>query len=214
MTARRSRPGSSSCRSSLALYGFSQTQAKTDDGFFLGFPSVLERRRLLSLRVSGGSRQWEIAIALILTCVVLTFVPTRYIYATQGGPFAKTMTAGAVIWTALVLWVLMAEPREAKTLGAVSLIYPLLYLALSAVVSRRARQLESASSKAAVPDIDDGSLNFSELHDPHSFLLRSSTSLRAGHDQKFPRRPTPDRRSGYRMGAGAAVCATTAHRTA
>jgi len=120
-----------------SAYGFSQTQAKTDDGFFLGFPSYWNVVAFYLYVLAAPA--W-IAITVILTCVVLTFVPTRYIYPTQGGPFAKSMTAGAVIWTALVLWVLFADPREVKTLAAVSLIYPLLYLVLSAVVSRGARQ--------------------------------------------------------------------------
>ena len=33
-----------------SAYGFSQVHAKTDDGFFLGFPSLLEHRRVLSVR--------------------------------------------------------------------------------------------------------------------------------------------------------------------
>ncbi len=32
-----------------SAYGFAQVNAKTDDGFFLGFPSVLEHRRVLSV---------------------------------------------------------------------------------------------------------------------------------------------------------------------
>ena len=118
-----------------SAYGFSQTQAKTDDGFFLGFPSYWNVVAFYLYVL--GPPAW-IAIALILTCVVLTFVPTRYIYATQGGPFAKSMPAGAVLWTALILWVLFADRSEAKTLAAVSLIYPVSYMALSVVVSRRA----------------------------------------------------------------------------
>jgi phosphatidylcholine synthase len=117
-----------------SAYGFSQTQAKTDDGFFLGFPSYWNVVAFYLYLLEPPA--W-IAIALILTCVVLTFVPTRYIYATQGGPFAKSMTVGAVIWTALVLWVLFADRSDARTLAVVSLIYPVLYLVLSAVVHRR-----------------------------------------------------------------------------
>jgi phosphatidylcholine synthase len=56
-----------------SAYGFSQVDAKTDDGFFLGFPSYwnIVAFYLYMLHPSA----W-ISVALLVALAVLTFVPT------------------------------------------------------------------------------------------------------------------------------------------
>ena len=78
-----------------SAYGFSQVNAKAPDGFFIGFPSYwnIVAYYLFALRPDP----W-VSIALITICSVLTFVPTPYLYATRGGPFARTINIGSVIW--------------------------------------------------------------------------------------------------------------------
>jgi len=119
-----------------SAYGFSQVQAKTDEGFFLGFPSYWN---IVSFYLYVLHPPVGVSIALIVTCAVLTFVPTPYLYASRGGPFARSIGAGAAIWSALIAWILIAGPGQSKALIVLSLIYPLTYLALSAVVARRKR---------------------------------------------------------------------------
>ncbi len=80
-----------------------------------------------------------VSAALIVTLAVLTFVPTPYIYATQGGPFARTINAGAVVWCALILWIVTGPVRDVRSLALASLIYPAAYLALSAIIAVRSR---------------------------------------------------------------------------
>src|SRR5437870_4695454 len=75
-----------------SAYGFSQTNAKTDDGFFLGFPSYWN---IVAFYLYLLQPPASISTAVLLTCTVLTFIPTRYIYATRGGPFAALVTGGA-----------------------------------------------------------------------------------------------------------------------
>jgi len=120
-----------------SAYGFSQVHAKTDDGFFLGFPSYwnIVAFYLYILRPPP----W-VAAAVIVTFVVLTFVPTVYIYASQGGSFARAINVGAAIWVVTIAWILWAAPRAGRALAAATLVYPLLYLTLSAVVTRRRRR--------------------------------------------------------------------------
>jgi phosphatidylcholine synthase len=67
-----------------SAYGFCQTEAKTDDSYFLGFPSYwnIVALYLYLLRMPSG---W--AVALLLVLAVLTFVPARYLYTTAGGRF-------------------------------------------------------------------------------------------------------------------------------
>ena len=121
-----------------SAYGFSQVNAKTEDGFFLGFPSYwnIVAFYLYVLRTP----EW-VSVSVIATLSILTFVPTYYIYATRGGPFARLINVGAAVWFVMLGMVLRTAPDLSRQLALVSLIYPLMYLALSAVVTaqRRAR---------------------------------------------------------------------------
>jgi phosphatidylcholine synthase len=125
-----------------SAYGFSQTNAKTDDGFFLGFPSywniVAFYLYLLQPPV------WASA-GVLLTCTVLTFVPTHYIYATRGGPYALIVNVGAALWF-VVLGVVLAGGPGAQTLAVASLVYPVIYLVLSAMVTVRRRAFKRQST--------------------------------------------------------------------
>lgn len=118
-------------------YGFSQTHAKTDDGFFLGFPSywnivalylyVLQMPAWLCTVILGG-------------LAVLTFVPTPYLYASRGGPFAQIINVGAAIWFVMLAAMLASTGTSSRTIALASLAYPLLYLFLSGVVTLRLRE--------------------------------------------------------------------------
>jgi phosphatidylcholine synthase len=118
-----------------SAYGFSQVHAKTDDGFFLGFPSYWN---IVAFYLYVLQPPPALSFALIFVCSVLTFVPTLYLYCSRGGPFATLLNLGAVAWTVLLLLVLRAS-ADSRALALLSLAYPLLYLALSALVTARAR---------------------------------------------------------------------------
>src|SRR5262245_32617173 len=112
-----------------SAYGFSQVDAKTDDGFFLGFPSYwnIVAFYLFVLRPPA-----PVAAALIVILALLTFVRTPYIYATRGAPFARTMNLGAAVWF-VVLGVILFGPAEySRMLAIVSLVYPAMYFGFSA----------------------------------------------------------------------------------
>jgi phosphatidylcholine synthase len=129
-----------------SAYGFAQTNAKTDDGFFLGFPSYWN---IVAFYVYVLQPPVWVAAATILTCTVLTFVPTRYIYATRGGPFAAVVNGGAVVWFTVIGIVLSAPRGTWTTLAIASLVYPLIYLALSAVVTGRHASRAASTARSA-----------------------------------------------------------------
>jgi phosphatidylcholine synthase len=118
-----------------SAYGFSQVNAKTDDGFFLGFPSYWN---IVAFYLYVFHAPIWVSVALIVTLAVLTFVPTPYLYATRGGPFARLINVGAAIWFVLLGLILFGPAHD--TLAVVSLIYPLTYMALSAAVTVRRRR--------------------------------------------------------------------------
>jgi phosphatidylcholine synthase len=119
-----------------SAYGFSRANAKTADGFFLGFPSywnvVAFYLYLLEPRVA-------VSLAVIVAFAVLTLVPARYLYLTRGGPFSTPMLIAGAVWACLTCLLVVGPAGERKTLAGISLIYPLTYLGLSWVVTMRRR---------------------------------------------------------------------------
>jgi phosphatidylcholine synthase len=115
-----------------SAYGFSQVNVKTDDGFFLGFPSYWNIAAYYLFVLAPPV--W-VSVALVSTCAVLTFIPTRYIYATRGGPFATLVNVGSAIWFVSLGVVLFGPEEYRRTVALLSLAYPVMYLALSALVT-------------------------------------------------------------------------------
>jgi phosphatidylcholine synthase len=110
-----------------SAYGFCQTDIKTDDGSFLGFPSYwnVVAFYLYELPITG-----ERAVGLILVLAVLTFVPIRYAYPTQPGRMNWLLLLLSVPWAVLLSTALLFEWSEEtlRTMVWVSLGYPALYL--------------------------------------------------------------------------------------
>ncbi len=117
-----------------SAYGFSQVHAKTREGFFLGFPSYwnIVAFYLYVLHTSPVA-----TASLVLLFSVLTFVPTYYLYASRGGPFARTINVGSAAWFLVLSVVLLDRAGHWRGLAWLSLAYPALYLGLSAVVTVR-----------------------------------------------------------------------------
>jgi len=128
-----------------SAYGFCQVSIKTDDGYFLGFPSYwnLVAFYLYVLQPLPA----VVAVVLLITFSLLTFLPVRYLYPSQRGRLNRVTNVIAVAWAALLIWVLSELPadqlpaegvdRTARALAAVSLFFPVYYLAASWVVSMR-----------------------------------------------------------------------------
>ncbi|HKR00711.1 MAG TPA: hypothetical protein VJT09_08555, partial [Pyrinomonadaceae bacterium] len=86
-----------------SAYGFSQVNAKTDDGFFLGFPSYwnIVAFYLYLLRPAP-----LVSLTLIFVLSLLTFIPWRYLYPSQRAPFSRLTNILAIIWVVLLLFIL------------------------------------------------------------------------------------------------------------
>lgn len=111
-----------------SAYGFSQTNAKTDDGFFLGFPSYWNviAIYLYLLRVPVWTN--------ILTLVgfsILTFIPSVYLYPSQRAPFSKITNVLASVWALFIVYIILLQPLNTKTLVWISLIFPAYYVFVS-----------------------------------------------------------------------------------
>jgi len=111
-----------------SAYGFSQTNAKTDDGFFLGFPSYwnIVAFYLYVLRLPGA-----LSLAIIILLALLTFIPSRYLYPSQRGPLSRLTILLGASWTVLLLLILWRWEDEPRALIMISLGFPLYYLLIS-----------------------------------------------------------------------------------
>ncbi len=119
-----------------SAYGFCQVSAKTDDGYFLGFPSYWN---LVAFYLYAGQPLpgW-LSLAVIVVLALLTFVPSRYLYPTQRGRLNQVTLTLSVPWVALLIAVLGTMPGGlTRPLLLLSLYFPAYYLAASWAVTLR-----------------------------------------------------------------------------
>jgi len=112
-----------------SAYGFSQAQAKTEDHFFLGFPSYWNVVAIYvwALEVTPG-----VAAAWLTGLSAAVFVPIKYVYPSHMTVLLRTTNLGAGVWV-LVLAAAIAFPERLGHLPLIklSLAYPLYYVGIS-----------------------------------------------------------------------------------
>jgi len=121
-----------------SAYGFSQADAKTEGGYFLGFPSYwnVVAFYLYFLKLDA----W-LSLGILVALALLTFVPLRYFYPTQPGLGNRLACVLAAIWGGLLVLILMLPQEMREPWLLTSLTFPLGYLLFSWWVnwSQRAR---------------------------------------------------------------------------
>ncbi|MEN8181715.1 MAG: CDP-alcohol phosphatidyltransferase family protein [Myxococcota bacterium] len=109
-----------------SCYGFCQADAKTDDDFFLGFPSYWN---VVALYLWLFETAPEIGSALVVALSVLVFVPLKYLYPSRMKVFYWTTNVGGALWMvalgACVAWPERVAPFHVLLL---SLFYPAYYI--------------------------------------------------------------------------------------
>jgi phosphatidylcholine synthase len=115
-----------------SAFGFSQEQAKTDDGYFLGFPSYWN---IVAFYLYFLSMPAWLAAAVVVLFSVLTFLPLRYLYSTQPGKLNRITNLVAVPWVVLLGAVLLTGADQRWALAMASLYFPAFYLGVSWWVS-------------------------------------------------------------------------------
>jgi phosphatidylcholine synthase len=118
-----------------SAYGFCQVHAKTEDDYFLGFPSYWNviAFYLYLLRLPAA---WALAVLVLFAC--LTFVPTRYFYPSKkGGVGAFVVVALGGAWLAALLIILWQWRDASRWLVMASLAFPVYYVIGSWAISVR-----------------------------------------------------------------------------
>jgi phosphatidylcholine synthase len=117
-----------------SAYGFNREDAKTSDHFFTGFPSYWNVV-VFYLFVMHGSQMMNGIVLLALA--ILVFVPVRYVYPSRTPQWRTATVALGLAWGITMLLMLWELPVVSRTLLWGSLVFPVYYVVLSLVVSRR-----------------------------------------------------------------------------
>ena len=109
-------------------YQFCRVDAKTDDHFFLGFPSYWNVVAFYVVVLGLGPTATGI---ILLVCSILVFVPVKYVYPSRTKAFRSMNLLTTAIWLAAYALLLAQMPKPNPLVVAVSLAYLLYYGALS-----------------------------------------------------------------------------------
>lgn len=127
-----------------ALYAYGQVNMKTDDAFFLGFPSYWN---VVALYIFWLQASEVVTILILLVPAILTFIPTRYLYPSKNQILWKTTWGLSAIWLAIVFY-LLSQDEPNQTLVWISFFYPIYYMAASFYVEWLLRRGDGTSRLA------------------------------------------------------------------
>ncbi len=106
-------------------YGFCQSEAKTADHFFTGFPSYWNVVALY-LYALRAPLWFNVGVLLLLTAMV--FVPIRYLYVSRASTLRSATYVGGALWGISVFWLLARFPEPSRLLASISLLFPAYYM--------------------------------------------------------------------------------------
>jgi phosphatidylcholine synthase len=143
-----------------SAYGFCQVAIKTEDGYFLGFPSYWNF--VAFYLYIFNPPEW-LSVATLIVFSVLTFVPTRYLYPTQPGFLNRVTLLFSGLWMLLVLGILCCMPARSDLqqerdpglltwLAIISLFFPIYYLLASWTISVKSWRRKSREGLFLSPD--------------------------------------------------------------
>ncbi len=126
-----------------SAYGFCQVEIKTDDGYFLGFPSLwnVVAFYLYTLQLPG----W-LAVGIVAALSLMTFVPSRYLYpSSTPGRLNKATNALSAPWALMWAAILWRTPTDGPPpvgdatwwLSVASLYFPAYYMVASWIITVR-----------------------------------------------------------------------------
>lgn len=115
-------------------YQFTQTDAKTDDHFFKGFPSYWNVMVLYMLLLKFNP--W-INFAILVFFNILVFVPVKYIYPSRNMRLRRLTLMLTYLYGAIGIWGLLQYPNSPQWVVWVSFVYVAYYLGLSLWPAKR-----------------------------------------------------------------------------
>jgi phosphatidylcholine synthase len=125
-------------------YQFCRVDAKTNDHFFLGFPSYFNV--LAFYAIVFGMEPGAVAFVLVV-CSLLVFVPLRYVYPTRTVAFRKTSLLLTALWLLSYAIILLQMPEPDRLVLGFSLAYLVYYLCLSLYLHARTAGFRQAEEQ-------------------------------------------------------------------
>jgi len=120
-------------------YQFCRVDAKTDDHFFLGFPSYWNVVAFYAIVLDLAPAALA---AVVVVCAVLVFVPVRYLYPSRMTSLQGLTLALTAVWGVTYVVLMLQLPDPNPWVVAVSLGYLVYYVGLSLVLTLRARSAQ------------------------------------------------------------------------
>lgn len=129
-----------------SAYGFAQSDVKTEDHFFKGFPSYWN---VVAIYLYWLRPPVEVSVGVLLTLALLTFIPSLYLYPSYRGPFSNLTRVLCVIWAILLVLITMQAFNDATIAIWVSAAFPVYYFVVSWLITiRRWMRPKKGSSPA------------------------------------------------------------------
>ncbi|WP_101523413.1 CDP-alcohol phosphatidyltransferase family protein [Nocardioides houyundeii] len=129
-----------------SCYQFCRTDAKTDDHFFLGFPSYWN---IVAFYVVVLELAETTTAVLLLVLTVLVFVPVKYVYPSRTPALWAVNMTLATLWLVLFGLITAELPEPAPLLVGLSLVYVVYYVAVSLWLTARSARRSAAAHRAA-----------------------------------------------------------------
>lgn len=120
-------------------YQFCRVDAKTDDHFFLGFPSYWN---VVAFYVIVFNLQPSTVGTIFILCSVLVFVPIRYLYPSRTTTFRSLTLLLTGLWILSYALILLQMPTPQPLATGFSLLYLVYYLGLSLVLTAKTKGLQ------------------------------------------------------------------------
>lgn len=118
-------------------YQFCRVDAKTEDYFFLGFPSYWN---IVAFYIIIFKLPPSAVTAILLSCAVLVFIPIRYLYPSRTIEFRRLTLVLTSLWLLNYALILLQIPNPQPFLMYFSLFYLFYYVLLSLYLNYRRRQ--------------------------------------------------------------------------
>ena len=111
-----------------SAYGFSRTDAKTEDHYFLGFPSYWN---LVALYLFCLGLAPVVNATIVAILALMVFVPIKYIYPNRTVPMRPLTLSLAAIWAVATAAMLPMLPAHSGLLLYTSLAFVVYYFVMS-----------------------------------------------------------------------------------
>ena len=87
-----------------SLFHFSDTQSKTDDNCFVGFPAIWN---VVALYLFAFAAPPWLAMAVVTGLVVLTFIPLKWVHPVRVTALRPLTAAISAVWGVAALWIVI-----------------------------------------------------------------------------------------------------------